>query len=395
MSRSNDDRRDAAIGWALWAVLLLVVSGLQAAGDLKSVTPAYAKGCRAWLEGGDLYSGDGHGFLYLPISAVILSPLALVPGAPIEIAWRAYSVVVFAVGCRVLARHVGATVGRPAFALTSVLGVVLAFSAARNGQATLSMAGFLMLAVSAAVANRLPAAAVAATCALAMKPLALPVVMVIGACRPRIVPFLVLGLLGLLAAPYLCADAAWVTRQYVGFLETLARSKQMGVSGGWATFFGMFHVFGLAAPDSVRLAVQLGTAVAVAVAGRVAARRLDPHRAALHVYSLSMLWLLLFSPRTENNTYACLAPALAWLMAFPRDPARGDLLRAGGCAAAGIAVVGSYELGRLVTPGIPGVWLAPAATTLLALAEAWRFMADRAVETPGGGAQRFGRPPCR
>lgn len=386
MTPPRESRRDELVGWSLWALLLIVVSGLQIAGDTRTVTKAYAIGCRGWLDGGDLYSDNGHGFLYLPITAAILSPLVIVPGPPAEIAWRIMAVAVFAAGCRVLARHIAARSGRPAFALTSAVGVLLGFSAARNGQATLPMAGFLMLAVSRATANRLPTAAVAATCALAMKPLALPVVMVVGLCRPRIVPALVLGLLGLLAAPYLCADAAWVTRQYAGFLATLGRSERMSTALQWATFFRVLHLLGVQAPHWVRLSLQLSTALAVAVGSRLAMTRLDAPRAALHVYALSILWLLLFSPRTENNTYACLAPVLAALGMLPARPGWYDILRAAACAVVGIAVVGSYEIGRVLVPGSPAVWLAPLATTLLAGLEVWTLAVDLRDASPDDGA---------
>jgi len=71
------------------------------------------------------------------------------------------------------------------------------------------------------------------------------------------------------------------------------------------------------------------------------------------------------SPRTENNTYACIVPALVMVMAAAataRPPRR--VVVAGGWLAA-IAIIGSYELGRRLAPGVRGVWLAPLTTTLL------------------------------
>lgn len=372
----DEGRRDAIVGWSLWLVLIVVLAGIQITGNRKSVTNAYADGARGWLQGGDLYSDTGHGFLYLPVSAIILSPLAIVPGPAAEIAWRILTVGVFAAGTWVAARQISACVDRPAFALASLVGVVLAFPAARNGQATLPMAGFLIFAVHAAMLDRLAVSAVAATAALAMKPLALPIVLVIGACRPRVLPWLMLGIVVLLAFPYLTADPGWVTRQYVGFRDMLARSDRMSHTEHWATFFGIFRAFGLEVSSAVRALVQGSTAATVAALAWIASRRLAVPRATLHVYALASLWLLLFSPRTENNTYACLAPVLTFLMALPRPARWADVARMVACIAIGIAVIGSYEIGKRLVPGVQAAWLAPLATSFLVPLEGWRLFID-------------------
>jgi len=199
-----------------------------------------------------------------------------------------------------------------------------------------------------------------------MKPLALPVVAVLALLRPRLIPPLAAGCLLPIGLPFLLADAAWVNRQNAGFLEVLQISQRMQGQEAWATLFGIFNVFGQPLPAAVRIVVQAVAAVAVVAGCREAVRRLDPGSATLHIYTLSITLLLLLSPRTENNTYACIVPPLVMVMAAAATAAAPRWLAVAGGWLAAIAIVGSYEIGRLLAPGVRGVWLAPLTTTLVA-----------------------------
>ncbi|MDA1200912.1 MAG: glycosyltransferase 87 family protein [Planctomycetota bacterium] len=358
-------RYDQLIGWTLWGLLIVVAAGLELAGNQKSVTRAYAVGGHGWLHGEDMYNGAGSGFIYLPISGLLFVPMAATPGPAVEIAWRVFTIGAFALALWFSGRLIERRVGSPCFLAMSGMGVILAFPAARNGQATLPMLAFLVAAIAATVARRHGIAAAAATAAILMKPLALPVVAVLALLRPRLIPPLAAGCLLLVGLPFLITDTDWAHRQNAGFLEVLRISQQMQGQEAWATLFGIFNVSGHPVPAPVRLAVQLAASLAVVLGCREALRRLDPGSATLHVFTLTITLLLLLSPRTENNTYACIVPALVMVMAAAataRPPRR--VVVAGGWLAA-IAIIGSYELGRRLAPGVRGVWLAPLTTTLL------------------------------
>jgi hypothetical protein len=243
---------------------------------------------------------------------------------------------------------------------------VLGFPAARNGQATLPMMALLVITIAAAVRRRHLLAAAAATAAILMKPLALPVIAVVALLRPRLIPPLAVGCVALVGLPYLLADASWVHRQHAGFVEVLRISQRMQGQEAWATLFGIFNVFGHPLPAAVRLVMQGSAALAVVLGCREALRRLDPGSATLHIYALTITLLLLLSPRTENNTYACIVPAVVMVMATAATavPPRRLAVALGWLAA--IAIIGSYEIGRRIAPDVRGVWLAPLTTALLA-----------------------------
>jgi len=358
-------RYDQLLGWTLWGLLIVVAAGLELAGNQKSVTRAYAVGGHGWLHGEDMYNGAGSGFIYLPISGLLFVPMAAAPGPAVEIAWRVFTIGSFALALWFSGRLIERRVGSPCFLAMSGMGVILAFPAARNGQATLPMLALLVTAIAAAVARRHGLAAAAATAAILMKPLALPVVAVLALLRPRLIPPLAAGCLLLVGLPFLIADAGWVHRQNAGFLDVLRISQQMQGQEAWATFFGIFNVSGHPVPGPVRLAVQLAATLAVVLGCREALRRLDHGSATLHIYTLTITLLLLFSPRTENNTYACIVPALVMVMAAAATAVPPRRLAVAGGWLAAIAIIGSYELGRRLAPGVRGVWLAPLTTALL------------------------------
>jgi hypothetical protein len=67
---------------------------------------------------------------------------------------------------------------------------------------------------------------------------------------------------------------------------------------------------------------------------------------------------MLFGPRTEYNTYSALAPAIAVLcaQAWLVDRRR---LAAVGLAIVALLILGSFEIGRRLAPGVLLIWLAP------------------------------------
>jgi hypothetical protein len=112
----------------------------------------------------------------------------------------------------------------------------------------------------------------------------------------------------------------------------------------------------------LRLAAALVVLGLCFVAHRSSSRR----RAALYLVAFTSVYLMLFNPRTENNTYCVLGPALA---AFLIDEA--SLGRRYRTALLAIFVAGctaGYEIGKYFTPvGARPMWMAPLCCTLFAV----------------------------
>src|SRR5687768_10391283 len=81
---------DVQRAWLLWGVLFLVIAVLIVRGDKRTVVNHYRAAAHAWMAGEPLYNDTGHGFLYLPSSAVLFVPFAMLPDVLGDIAWRAF-----------------------------------------------------------------------------------------------------------------------------------------------------------------------------------------------------------------------------------------------------------------------------------------------------------------
>jgi len=68
---------------------------------------------------------------------------------------------------------------------------------------------------------------------------------------------------------------------------------------------------GVAVPETVQTILRLVAALGTLALCWQSRRRHDAVRSAAYVFALSVAYLMLFSPRTENNTYAMLGPAIA------------------------------------------------------------------------------------
>ena len=86
---------------------------------------------------------------------------------------------------------------------------------------------------------------------------------------------------------------------------------------------------------------------------------------AMHFYALSTSYLMLFNPRTENSTYAMLAPVIGLCCGRELFIERRTA-RAVAFALLALLILGSYEIGRLLTSVEQAVWLSPVVTIVFA-----------------------------
>jgi len=380
-------QRDARIGWAAWGVLIAIVGiALAIVPERSGVTYVYRDALHRWLAGQDLYNADVHGFLYLPASVMLYGPLLLKPALLGEMIWRCLAIGIFAVGTWRFSLVAAPSIGRPIFAILSLVGAILALPAARAGQATLPMAGLILLAVTESAAGRDSRVGLAAVGSLLLKPLSIPVVLLLAACRLKSIPIMLIGTAIVLAAPFLLADAAYGVRQYSGFWQVLTTSDKFSGHPAWATIAGMMAAFGIPLSASVRQIITLLTALITLGGCLVASRCFRPPQAATTIYALAMIWLMLFSPRTENNTYVCIAPTLGIgiATALYGDCIAGikaSRLRVAFYVIAIACIIGAYELGKVLAPGMPRIWLAPLAGAFILL-DVWRIWWRELITPP-------------
>ena len=354
------------MAWCLWLALFVVIAAGICTGDIHSVAIHYADAAIHWGEGQPLYNHWGVGFLYLPQAAILHTPFAQLPRVPAEILWRGFTIGIFALGldrlCRLSERGHSVSL----FPIATCVSIPLSFSAARNGQATLLIAGLLMLAIGEVVSFRWNRSAGLLCLAVAFKPLALPTALVIATVH-RPLPWRIgLGLVIVALIPFLTQEWSYVVGEFRECGAAMRIAAEVGTREPWAQLVGLFDVAGFSIPSEYQTQLRVLAGGAVLVACWMAQHRLPVHRFALIVFSLTTIYVLLFNPRTENNTYALIAPAIgifcgeAFLV--QRNRRLGALV-----VLIAVGIVGSHEFGRLIAPHTPPVWLAPLMTVCFAV----------------------------
>ena len=353
-SKSNSVRT----AWILWSILLAVVSIFILCGNTKTVTPAYRQGATSWLQGTDLYLYEGEGFIYLPQAAVAFVPFALLPLEASEILWRCLIVGIFTAGLWRMASLARREGSREFFPLMTLVCVPMVWSSMRNGQSTIPMTGLMMLATVDLADSRWWRATLWLSLALIFKPLIIVFALLTFALHAPMRWRLIVGAVGVFLFPFLLQRTGYVWGQYAACLEMFGQANSVGNERYYAQIFGMLRVAGIEVPSFWQNGTRALAAVATLGVCYVAKRRHSVVQTHLLLYALAASYLMLFNPRTENNTYSHLAPALAafFSQAFLSGQRRGLAAYYVGCA---LAVLGSWELGRLFVPPAQAVWLAP------------------------------------
>lgn len=350
-NRADEDRRWLSIGIVLWAVLACVILIDNARRPLheyapkdveRSVTDNYREAAMLWRQRADLYTPGPDGFLYFPQSAILWTPFTFGPLRVGELLWRALSLGLLGVAAYRLARLVcrddlPSSAGPPpslsdatpmAFLVMTLLCVAPAAGSARNGQMNIIITALLVLAAADFASARWWRTAGLLVLALGLKPIVVPAVLLAAAMRPRqLVPRLALLVAALAALPLVMAPHDYAMRQYAMCLEKLRVSADVA-GGRWNDFAGILRTFDYEPPPWLMLAVRGIAAAFMLALSLLAVRRLGAARSAMVLLALSAIYLTVFNPRVEANTYVLLALPLASFLCHALFKARRTWLAA-------------------------------------------------------------------
>ena len=292
--------------WACFAALVLVLS-IDRADTLENVFSVYRDAGLRWLHGEDLYPAQ-YRFNYFPPSAVFFAVFSGMPYGIEGALWRIANIAVFAAGLWRLGAHGDETATARHFMIATVVTVILSASAARYGQLTLAMSGLMMATATDLEEGHLWRAAIFAALAVAMKPLAVVLALLLFAVYPRARWRVALALLVFFVLPFLFQHPDYVLRQYAavpGMLEARALQRYE-----WQHLFGLLEKLGWTV-TSVEQTILTGTA---AVFVLFLCWRMRSHPPAigggLAFYGLASCYILLFGAGTERNTFALIAPVI-------------------------------------------------------------------------------------
>ena len=350
-----------------WAALFATISILILAGSDHSVVSTYRDATLQWFAGRNIYTDTGHGFLYLPAAAILFAPFAWLPPAACEIAWRLMVIGGFAIGVWRLGKIVEGRQSDSTFALLTLASLPPALACARNGQSTLIMAGLMMSACVDLAEGRRGRAVLCATLAVALKPLAVVLLLLAPFIDRRLAWRAALGFVAVLCLPFVTQRPAFVLDQYAKCAQMFRASSHCGMIELWAQPFSVLGLLGINVSESTQTAIRLiaaGGAIGLCLAAR---SRTRSTRAVEYLLAISVLYILLFNPRTENNTYAMLGPVIGLSLVAAlvlKPPSRAAVLFLSTLVT--LMAVGD-ALVRLFVPEGEHIWMTPCLAVLFSV----------------------------
>jgi len=301
-------RWDFRAGLGLWLLYALILSIVVLARPHQHTVTAYRDAAENWVHHADLYELNSiHGFLYLPQSAIAFVPILWLPYAAGEVVWRLIGLGLLAGTIAALARILPTRL--PWFLILSALVIPSSFASARNGQTNLDLAACFLWTALALDRSRWTTAAILLLACMALKPIALVPILLIGVLYAPMRLRLLAGLAVFFAVPFLGFDWGYAVHQYHLCFQKMAIASEP-MEHGFCDFSGMVWTF-TGAPLPSRVVQGIGVVMALVTLGLGwRARRVDAASAAFWIIGLSSTYLMLFNPRTESNSYVILATAV-------------------------------------------------------------------------------------
>lgn len=294
----------------LVAVVVAVAAALTIADKGFIDLDVYRAAGRAYLDGVGLYGAEFHSrsslaYIYGPVGAVAMVPLALVPKLITDALWTAASVAVLWWVLRTVCDRLGlaSTSATALLLLTPAVLIGPVRETLGYGQINLLLMGLVVLDATGVLPKRFRGVGIGLAAAVKMTPAAFGLLLLVRKDYPSVVraagAFLLAGAAGFVFAP---ADS----REYwtVVFFDTGRGGSQL--YGPNQSITGILARFGLVAPTAT--VVWLGAIVLVAAAAAYAARKFTA--SGEHVLALGVVALaaLLASPLSVSHhwVYVCL-----------------------------------------------------------------------------------------
>lgn len=352
----------AALGaWLLFALIIGIVVACRP--DKHTVTPEYRQASEKWWHGTEsLYDMSQGGYLYLPQAAILYTPYQLLPKRVGEPLWRLTGLTLLALGLWRVASLLNPEQKERLFLAATLLVIPASCASAQDGQMNLPLAGLMLLSVADLARSKWNLATLWLLLSILLKPIALAPTLLAAACFAPLRLRLLGGLALALAAAYLHPSSSFVTGEYHHFLQKFALAGSPLIGERFSDFFGMLWHWGIHPAPLIISGCRALAAGLTLIASLVAMRRFRGNQLqqALSVMLLAVLYLMLFNPRTEENSYVMLAGFTALLAA--RDFIHGNIRR-GKWLAIFCLLLAVDAYGYPIFP-LTKIWFKPLLTTL-------------------------------
>jgi len=371
--------RSGMVIWAVIAVVVFTIVAIQP--DKRTATIEYQKASTRWWDSDNLYKGKNN-YLYLPQAAIIYTPFNILPDRLGEPLWRMVCLGSLAFALWAAARHLAPDRTATVFLAATLLVLPCSLASARNGQVNMPLAAIYLLTAIALSRHRWHFAAILLALSLALKPISIVPILLCGVLFPRTILPLILWLAVMFATAYLHPDPKYVTGQYQIFWEKLTGSSAKPTGQTWSDFAGMLDKFHLSIPQTAQTLIRAGAAVVTFGLCLLAVwKTSDALRRALTVMFFAVIYLMLFNPRTEMNSYIILGIFIATLGAYAAIVQRSPVATLSWLAVA--ILLGTENYGYPIYP-LTNLWLKPLVTLGVGI-----WLTAQVICMPKGGKAIF------
>jgi Glycosyltransferase family 87 len=321
---------------AAWIVTLSVIIGKGfVLSDRLTNVDRYLRAGRAWIEGLPLYIyTPNKGFVYGPFSAVCYALASYLPEALSHALWGLVSAALLLVGMwGMMQTGPFSQIPTRLQGLVFLLVLPLALGNFDSAQANAFLIGLIMIAFTAACAERWTIAVIAIAIAVHWKVYPIMAGMLLVLLAPRrftwrfILALLIIGLI-----PFLFQKPAYVIDQYRLWYDTRTADNRLQYSiniAPWDLWFVLVRAAGMPISQPVYRAIQ--AIVGLAIAGFCLCGKFNhwpKERLVGGAFSLVSAWMTLLGPATELYTYLLLAPAVAFELVTKFSTRSDAVLRA-------------------------------------------------------------------
>ena len=297
------------IGWAGLAIFLVAFVIFKRNPHDFTVTYNYWDASNKWLMGEALSkTGATGGFLYFPQSAILQIPFALLPFRLAEVIWRILNISLLALSCFYIVKLWKNMPKNIMYFFVSVITIALSYDSLRNGQMNIILTVLIVFVAYNLAFKRYKACIILCLLGIALKPLmVVPFLLVVGIYPRRCILTAIIGTIIVFLFPFLCQHPSYVLEQYKNTLTVLVAARDFGFDTPWADFFGMLKLFGV---NISQIWIYIITFIAgiLTYISCLLFFRNKQVIGSIIIIALATTCILLFSGRTEMNTYCMIGP---------------------------------------------------------------------------------------
>ncbi len=294
------NRKNTLILWIIY-IAIVVVTKFNTEPTPGNVYNVYFLAGKNWLASNSIFESGR--FLYYPFTAIFFSPFSLLPFNIGGALFRSINILIFAYGIFYFTKN------EKEFFISSIVSIALSWAAAKHGQATLSMAGFMLVTCRALENKKLLTAGAFLALSTITKPLSIVLLLLVLALYPKVIPNTLIFILVLISVSFLTQDYTYILKQLNDYPEVIKAAVARSTETKFLHIFSLLELIQINFNNFAQTCTRLMFAFTT-LATLVITKKHNYKNFAFLLYTLSTSYILLFGAGTEKNTYSLFAPVL-------------------------------------------------------------------------------------